>query len=170
MSIYSEIRAGIRHGVWSALESRFPNEETAPVLFSYVSGGEPDESYVAIHILSVDQIGHASTSTLADTQNKLSTVVNYDVTVQVSFCGSMAGEMALDFNQAINTRQVRDSFRSKSLGIKTKSNLRRIPQKRETKWVDFWNMDMSLTYAVNTIQVTDVVENFSFEGEVGSPS
>jgi hypothetical protein len=53
---------------------------------------------------------------------------------------------------------VREELQRYNLNIRTKTNIRRVPQKRDTKWVEYHNMDVVFTYAVNTQQIVDVVE------------
>lgn len=171
--IYSDVRQAIRKGALAAL-SEFP---TTPVIFSHTSGVEPAESYVVINILQIQQIGHAYTATLtsitgthgwslgfgynfseSDASPKLSIQANYNITAQFSFIGSQSGDMAQSFTQRLNNVLFREELIRNSLGLRTKTNIRRAPQKRDTKWVEYHNMDVVFTYAVNTQQIVDVVE------------
>lgn len=167
MSIYSEVRSAVRHGAWSTLKEIYIDEATAPIIFSHLSGAEVNESYVVINILSVDQIGHNQTSTLTNPTNQLSIIANYEVSVQFSFCGSEAGSLANTFSQRINNNPVVwEAFRKNKLGIMRKTQLRRAPQKRDTQWVEFFNMDVTFSYAVNTLQEVDVIEGLLFEDQI----
>lgn len=173
MSVYSDVRTNIRKGALAAL-AEFP---TTPIIFSHSSGTEPAESYVVINILQIEQIGQAYTSTLApitgtygwslgfgysfsesDATPKLDIQANYNAYVQFSFIGSQSGEMSQSFKQRLNNVIIREEFIRNNLGIRSKTNIRRAPQKRDTKWVEYHNMDVVFTYAVNTQQDVDVVE------------
>lgn len=162
MSIYSEVRAAIRKGSLKALEDYFPTstEQNAGIIFSHVSGPEPSTPYVVINILGHSQIGHQDQSTLADENEQLSIQVQYEVRAQFSFCGSLAGDMCQTFNQRIrNNVVVWEEFQKNNLQIREKSDPRRAPQKRETQWVEYWNMDVTFAYCVETRQDIDVVEH-----------
>ena len=39
-----------------------------------------------------------------------------------------------------------------------KSQIRRAPQKRDTKWVEYHNVDVTFNYVITTNQLIDVVE------------
>lgn len=153
--IYSDVRKAIRLGAIAAL-SDFP---TTPVIFSHLAGTEPAESYVVINILSITQSGHHITSTLTNTDEELSIQAQFEIFVQFSFVGSLSGDMAQSFTQRINNNPVAlEELKKNKLGLMRKSQIRRAPQKRETKWVEYHNMDVTFNYTVNTDQLVDVVE------------
>lgn len=152
--IFTDLRVGIRKGALEALKE-FP---TAPVIFSHESGSEPSVSYLVVNILQEEQVGKGYTSTLVNEDSELTIQANYNVYVQFSFIGSLSGDMAHSFTQRLNNVLVREELFKYGLGLRTKTNIRRAPQKRDTKWVEYHNMDVVFTYAVNTQQVVDVVE------------
>lgn len=155
MAVYSDVRKAIRLGAIAAL-SDFP---TTPVLFSHLAGTEPAESYVVINILSIEQQGHHSTSTLANANETLTFQVAYEIFVQFSFVGSLSGDMSQSFTQNINNNPLtRLELQRNKLGLMRKSQIRRAPQKRETKWVEYHNLDVTFNYIVITDQLVDVVE------------
>ena len=154
MSIYSDVRASIRKGALVAL-SEFTNPQ---VIFSHSNGTEPAESYVVINILQIEQVGKGYTSTLVNELDELTIQANYNIYAQFSFVGSKSGEMSQVFTQQLNNVLVREELQRNSLNLRTKTNIRRAPQKRDTKWVEYHNMDVVFTYAVNTQQIVDVVE------------
>lgn len=154
MSIYFDVGQAIRKGAIAAL-SEFPN---TLVKFSHDNGDEVPESYVVINILQQEQVGKGYTSTLVNEDNELTIQANYNVYVQFSFIGSLSGDMAQSFTQRLNNVLVREELIRNNLGLRTKTNIRRAPQKRDTKWVEYHNMDVVFTYAVNTQQIVDVVE------------
>lgn len=158
--IYSDVRKAIRLGAIAAL-SEFP---TTPVVFSHSGGTEPAESYVVINILSITQSGHHITSTLTNIDEELSIQAAYEVFVQLSFIGSLSGDMAQSFTQRINNNPVAlEELKKNKLGLMRKSQIRRAPQKRDTKWVEYHNMDVTFNYVVITNQLVDVVEGTVIE-------
>lgn len=155
MPIYSDVRKAVRLGAIAAL-SEYP---TTPVIFSHTNGTEPAESYVVINILDDEQQGHHITSTLTNTDEQLSVQVQYEIQVQFSFIGSLSGDLAKSFTQRINNNPVAlEELKRQRLGLMRKSRIRRAPQKRDTKWVEYHNMDVTFNYTVNTNQIVDVVE------------
>lgn len=155
MSIYSTLRPAIRD-VALVANIDYP---TMPVVYSHQNGSEPAETYMTINILNVDQIGHHSTPALTRANEILDVRVAYEVMVQFSFFGSLAGDAAHDFTQRINNNPlVFEELSKNKLGIMRKTNLRRNPQKRDTKWVESFNMDITFSYIINTPQLVDVVE------------
>lgn len=154
MPIYTDVRQAIRKGALAAL-SEYP---TTPVIFSHTNGTEPAESYVVINILNIEQVGKGYTSTLVNELDELTIQANYNVYAQFSFIGSKSGDMSQSFTQRLNNVLFREELIRNNLGLRTKTNIRRAPQKRDTKWVEYHNMDVVFTYAVNTQQVVDVVE------------
>lgn len=162
MSLYSDVRAGCRLVAISAL-SEYP---TMPVIFSHLNGAEPAESYVVVNILSIEQRGHAQTSTLTNTLEELSIAASYEILVQYSFCGSLSGEASQSFTQRINNNPWVFEQQGKSkLGFMRKSQVRRAPQLRDTQWVDYHNMDVTYMYTANTQQAVDVIESVILEDE-----
>lgn len=162
MSIYSSVRANIRKGAIAAL-SEYP---TTPVIFSHNNGTEPAESYVVVNILSIEQQGHHSTSAQTTTDYKLAVRVVYEVMVQFSFVGSLSGDMSQSFTQRINNNPTTlQALTKNNLGFMRKSQIRRAPQKRDTKWVEYHNLDATFNYIVNTEEVSDWVESVIVNSE-----
>lgn len=155
MSIYSDVRKGIRAGALKALGG-YTNPQ---VIFSHSNGTEPSESYLVISIQSINPQGRQSVSTLTDTQSRLTITASYEVFVQFSFIGSMSGEMSQSFTQRLGGNPIiGEEFQRNKLGFLRKSSIRRAPQKRDTKWVEYHNMDAYFSYSVVTQEVVDVVE------------
>lgn len=160
MAIYTDVRAAIRKGALAAL-SEFTNPV---VIFSHSGGTEPAESYVVVNILNIEQQGHHSTSTLATEDEELIFQIAYEVTCQLSFIGSLSGDMSQSFTQNINNNPLtRLELQRNKLGFMRKSQIRRAPQKRDTKWVEYHNMDVTFNYVVITNQLIDVVEGVVIE-------
>lgn len=157
MSVYSLVRTSIRNAALVAL-NEYPS---AQVIFSHAGGVEPVGSYVVINILSIDQQGHASTSTLTNESEELTVSGSYEILTQFSFVGKDSGDMAQSFTQRINNNPLSlEALGRNNLGVMRKSQIRRAPQKRDTQWVEYHNMDVTFNYIVRTQQLVDVVEHF----------
>lgn len=158
--IYTDVRAAIRKGALAAL-TEFTNPT---VIFSNSNGSEPAESYVVVNILNIEQQGHHSKSTLLNADDELVFQVAYEILVQLSFIGSLSGDMSQSFTQNINNNPLAlEELKKNKLGIMRKSQIRRAPQKRDTKWVEYHNMDVTFNYVVITNQLVDVVEGVVIE-------
>lgn len=162
MSIYSEVRQALRLGTLKVLEQYFPTTEAKDkgIIFSHLNGSEPSIPYVVIQIVQAVQSGRTSYSSAAtDVSEELTIINHYRITAQFSFIGTLAGDMAYDFNNAINNNVVMwEAFQKYNLSPVEKSNLRRVPAKRDTKWIEYENLDVVFTYAVKSTQVVDVIE------------
>ena len=164
MNIYSTVRGAIRNVTLKALD-----EFTNPlVIYSHANGNEPAGSYVAVSILNVDQTGRHVSSGLVEANGakfEETIKVSYEVMAQLSFVGSQSGEMAYSFYQRINNNPLvlEEAARNK-LGFMRKSQVRRAPQKRDTTWVEYHNLDVTFSYHVVTKQVVDIVEGITVEG------
>lgn len=144
--VYSSLRASLRNVALAAL-AEYPNVK---VIFSHQRDGtEPAGSYVVVGILSVDQQGHATTSTFTNPSEKLKIQSSYEVKCQFSFVGSDSGNLAYSFNQRINNNpNVIMALSKNNLGFMRKSQVRRAPQKRDTTWVEYHNTDVTFSYTV----------------------
>lgn len=174
MTAYSDVRKAVRRAVIQSLIEYFPDtaSQNAGIIFSHVNGSEPANPYVVINVLGIEQIGKHSTSTLADpTQNIVNVRASYEITVQFSFCGSTAGDMAQSFTQRINNNPLSfESLNREKLSVMRKSTIRRAPQKRDTQWVEYFNQDVVFSYIINTQQVVDWVEAVVIESDITSSS
>lgn len=166
MAVYSDVRQAIRKAALGSLKD-FTNPV---VIFSNGNGSEPSESYVVVNILSIEQQGHTSKSSLLNASNEIIFQVAYEVMVQFSFIGSLSGDMSQAFTQNINNNplSLQENQRQK-LGLMRKSQIRRAPQKRDTKWVEYHNMDVTFSYVVVTNQLVDVVEGVVIEENTTEP-
>ena len=173
MAAYSDIRKAIRRAAIQSVIEYFPTEadQNKLVFFSHTNSSEPASPYMVINILGIQQIGKHSTSTLADpSQNILNIRVSYEISVQFSFCGSTAGDMAQSFTQRINNNPLSfESLNREKLSVMRKSTIRRAPQKRDTQWVEYFNQDVVFTYTLNTEQPVDWVEAVVIEDAVNQP-
>ena len=162
MSIYSQVRQALRLGTLVVLNDYFPTTDAKNkgIIYSHTSGTEPTTPYVVIQIVKVNQEGRTSYSSYADEIENLTIVNHYKITAQFSFVGTLAGDMAYDFDNAIiNNTVIREAFQRLNLAPVEKSTLRRVPALRETKWIEYENLDVVFTYAVKTTQAVDIIEH-----------
>lgn len=100
----------------------------------------------------------------SDSTPKLAVQVAFEIICQFSFIGSLSGDMAHSFTQRINNNPVSlEELKKNRLGLMRKSQIRRAPQKRDTKWVEYHNMDVTFNYVIITNQLIDVVEGVVIE-------
>lgn len=166
MGIYTTVRSAIWKGTCKALEEYFPTveEQNASIIFSHQQGVEPETSYVVINPFGIFQIGSQEQPTLTDENEKIAIKVEYEVRAQFSFCGSMAADMMHSFTNRINNNVVVwEEFQRNNLQLRRKTDPRNAPQKRDTRWVDYWNMDVIFGYSVMSDQLVDVVEHVSIK-------
>lgn len=163
MAIFTDLQEAIRLSVIAAL----PDYPTTLVKFSHDNGPEPSSSYVVINVLNIEQQGHHSTSTrLSETTETQTVQASYEVMVQFSFIGSLSGDMSQSFTQRINNNYlVFEELGRNKLGVMRKSPIRRAPQKRDTKWVEYHNMDVTFSYTICTTQVVDIIEAVIIENQ-----
>ena len=155
MPIYSDVKQAIRLSTIAAL-SEYP---TTLVIFSHSNGTEPAESYVVINSFNIIQQGRVSTSSLVNENGTISFQVAFEIMAQLSFIGSLSGEMSQSFSNNINNNPVtRLELKRNNLGFMRKSQIRRAPQKRDTQWVEYHNIDVTFSYVVTTDQLIDAVE------------
>lgn len=153
--LFTSVQDNIRKVVITALKE-YP---TVPVIFSNMNGQEPAESYVVVNVLGIAQIGQHNTSSKLDSQNRQAVQVAYEVTTQISFIGSLSGNMSHSFNQRINNNYlVFEDLKRNKLGVMRKSSIRRAPQVREERWVEYHNMDVTFSYIAVTQDVVDLIE------------
>lgn len=171
--VYSDLRKAIRRAVIQSLIEYFPTQadQDKYIFFSHSGGTEPSNPFVVINILGIEQRGKHMTSTLANpTNNNLTVMASYEATVQFSFCGSTAGDMAQSFTQRINNNPLSlEALKKEKLSVMRKSNTRRAPQKRDTQWVEYFNQDVVFSYVVNTQQPIDWVEAVVIEDTLTEP-
>ncbi len=164
MNIFTTVRSAIRNVSLVALDE-FVNPL---VIFSHANGSEPPGSYVVVNILSAEQQGHHTSSGLTEASGltyEQTITAAYEVSCQLSFVGSQSGEMAYSFYQRINNNPlVFEELARNKLGVMRKSQVRRAPNKRDTTWVEYHNLDVTFSYHIVTKQVVDIVEGITVEG------
>lgn len=133
------------------------------VIWNYQNGTEPSSPYIGLHVLAQDQVGREEYSSYADETSttdvydiKIRAI--YEVTLQVNFYGSTAGDLSQKFYHNINSPYYWETLDKHNLSIMRKTSVRNIPQLRDTKWVDGFSFDLTLSYAYDSRQVIDVID------------
>lgn len=167
MTIYSNLETAVRN-VCLVANNNYPN---MLLNFSHQGGSEPVTSYASINILDMQQMGHHSTPALTNQLEQLDIRVAYEVMVQISFFGTDAGDASHLFTNAVNNNPlVLEAMQQNNLGLMRKSTLRRNPQKRDSQWVDSFNIDLTFNYIINTSQIVGIVEGLSIEDQTSGDS
>lgn len=183
MGIVNYLKVATRLGTLEALTQA--GYLSSPVIFSHQNAPEPSAPYCVINPLLINQIGRTEISTftddgywIEDTDGDISYSGNnlyqaeqfrnlyykttYEVQVQFTFAGSNAEDLAFYFHNAVcNNRTISSIYRKNGLSPMRKSSLRRSPQRRDTKWVDYWNVDVTFLYAVITKQDVDWIDSIT---------
>lgn len=156
---YVPIRRALVSAGKKALFAEFPTSEII------VSHSNPDqlselpESYGVINILSISSTGKTAISTGANEDSQVSLQAHYEIQAQFSFIGSQSADMAFCFYHNISANPVvfEELYKSKIAYLR-KSDVRRAPQRRETQWVEAFNVDATFNFIVNYQQVVDTVD------------
>lgn len=142
---------------------------TLKIVYSNQNGLEPTNEYVVISALDIKQLGMKDEASYIDPNSEdiLETVSHYTFCLRLSFMGDNSGNIGADFrHQLINNRKYFEIFQENKFGILKRTDLRRVPQLRESGWVESFNMDIDLSFAINTRQSYDWMEFITVNGEV----
>jgi hypothetical protein len=175
MSIYDSIGTSVQKVVTNALTRL---GYTNPlVIFKNQNAPEPAQTYCAIHILRASAKGKPTKSIfLEDVVGNVDVgrhyaQQHYEVLLQITFVGKDSGDMAFDFKQDLAVSQLtNEDFQREAMAILTHTDVRSNPSLRETRWVDSFNMDLSLSYSVQTNENLNWVEFITVNGiQIPSP-
>ena len=166
----SSISNIIKDAIYDSLKEilKGTGHKNTKVVFSDENGLEPKNTYCMVNILDRQRYGRTSESTFltADKEEMWRTEF-FKICLRLSFIGNSADEIAWDFDDSVPaSRTFLQEFQKRNLGYIQKSKLRRIPQPRETKWMPMWNVDIDLSFAIQSRQVMDWIEYISVDGEV----
>lgn len=174
MDIYTNLRKSLWRATAKSLQEYFPTTDAQNngIIFSHGNGLESSSPYVVINILGHTQQGRSEVASTTNETFELIYQTSYEVSVQYSFIGSTSGDMAHLFSQRMNGGNpfALESFRKENLGYMRKSEIRRAPQKRDTKWVEGFNQDFVFSYNIRTTQVVDWIESVILENKIIDPS
>lgn len=164
MSLYDDLYSQFRRILIDACS---PEYGDYPVIRSHQSGDELKSTYAVVNILSLPKTGSAMTSTLASTTDdvaySLRVMIPYQALVQYTFVGPDAGSMALHAhmrmtNSPVN-REYAQSFNLSQLNI---TDIRRLPQKRETTWCDQHTFDVTYSMILSFDKDVDIIKTIEY--------
>ena len=160
----------IKDAIYDSLEVilRDIGHKKTKVVFSDENGLEPKSTYCIVNILDRQRYGRTSESTfLTADESEMWRTEFFKICLRLSFLGESADSIAWDFDDSVPaSRAFLMEFQKRNLGYIQKSKLRRVPQPRETKWMPMWNVDIDLSFAIQSRQVMDWIEFITLDGEV----
>lgn len=155
MTIHTQVKTAVRNVALVALSEY----QSIPVIYSHQNGAEPNSTYCTINLLRLEQQGHGSVSSLTNLNKNIKFSAAYEVMIQFSFFGSQSGDACYSLTQRINNSPfVFEELAKNKLGVLRKSQVRFNPQKRETQWIDSYNVDVYFSYILETKQLIDYVD------------
>ena len=163
MSLYDTILATSKSTIIQSL-SEYPN---TPVIYDHESGGELKGTYSTVYLLNLEQVGRTSTSTRLNTGFEYFYETPYEATVQYSFYGKDAPSVAYSSHMRMaNSVLNRETSQASNMSIVRKSPVRRIPQKRETKYVEMCTYDVTYSFISGFTQTLQPIEQVVIEDTI----
>ena len=151
MNIYDSVK----QAVYTSCKKLLPDVK---LIHSHQGGQEPKGSYCALNILKADKIGMECESTFASPDQTIKSVSVYEVTIRFMFVGNDSGNLAYSFETVADNPAARFYFGTESLAVMRKGEVRRVPEKRDTTWVDSFTLDVVFSYAIETILPIETID------------
>ena len=171
MSLYDTVKSNVRSIVINSL-SEYPtlrDNANSHVIFSHQEGTEPVGTYCSLYLLSLDQVGKTSATTRLSTEQDLEFSAPYEATVQVSFIGKDAPSICYSsYMRLANALLNREYSQGFNLSILDKTPIRRIPQKRDTKWVEICSFDLTFFFIGSFKQTVGAINQIVYEDSITS--
>ena len=163
MSFYNKLQDALYDST-KAILAKIGDPNTK-VLFSHENIREPDDTYCLINNIKRVQHGRRDETafvTVVDGVGTSEFIAHYSLDIKLSFIGRDAEDVANDFqHNAKNNRSCLIEWERQNLGLLYVSDVRSVPQKRDTQWVDMFNMDIRLSFALSTIHEEDWIEKIT---------
>lgn len=135
--------------------------EHVPVIYAYTNAPEPKETYCALHIYKRKRSGRVQ-ETVGSPLDRVSEnfYTNYYVMcVQVSFVGNQSEEVAMEFEDSVfSSRQCIHALQRNLLGPIRQSSMRDLTELRESEWIKRYNIDLELSYAIQSHEEIDWID------------
>lgn len=161
----------LKDALWDVATAANLSHPTVPMIFSHQDNSELPETYGSINITMLPQKGRVATSTLLNLTSELDFRVAYEAVVTFNFYGSMSPQVAYDFNNNLNNNPLlAEQFHKHRLAFMRKGNLIRVPQKRDTQWVEGFSLVVTFSYITNTAQAVDPVEAVVIDAQLSGES
>lgn len=155
MNLYDSLKSAL----YTATKTYIPDNE---LIHSHQGGQEPKGSYCVINILNTDRIGMSEQSSYASSSQLVRSTSHYEVIIRYMFVGKDAGNLAYELETSIENPAARFAFGGESLAIMRKGEVKRVPERRDTTWVENFTLDVVFSYAVYNTQSIDTIENVSW--------
>ena len=140
MSLYDDI---LESGL-STLKNSLTDYPSTPVIKANKAEREPTTSYATVSLLSFEQVGKTTRGTHLNSSNSLWYEAPYEVTFQFNFLGKEAPSICLSSHMRMaNSVLNREHSQASNMSIIRKSEIRRIPQKRDTKYTEMLTYDVT---------------------------
>jgi hypothetical protein len=163
MSLYDDISRDIRVIIINSL-SEYP---TTPVNYSHDNGPEPSSTYASLYILSLEQVGRTQSTSRLSTDLDLEFQSPYNCTAQISFVGNDSTSIAYSSHMRLaNAVLNREFSQFRNLSITSKTNIRRIPQKRDTQWVEICSFDITFFFISSFKQTIGAINQVVYEDPI----
>jgi len=158
MGAYTELQ----DAVYDSIAPMFPAlDASGAILWGNMDNLEPESSYLSMFIIELEEQGRETNTWGYDASGDVivySTLNTYEATVQFSFRGSQSGDLAHLFKQRLNSPIFWEFLNQNNLSKMRTSQIRYLPQKRDTQWVDGFNIDVVFAYAYVTQENIDPIE------------
>lgn len=158
MGAYTELQ----DAVYDSIALIFPSlDASGAILWGNMDNLEPESSYLSMFIIEIEEQGREANTWGYDASGDVivySTMNTYEATVQFSFRGSQSGDLVHLFKQKLNSPIFWEFLNQNNLSKMRTSQIRYLPQKRDTQWVDGFNIDVVFAYAYVTQENIDPIE------------
>jgi hypothetical protein len=140
------------------------------LVFANQGGLEPPKTYCLMNIIDKTRVGRVQES-VGSPVNGISEnwyTNYYTLLVQISFIGKDSGDVMAEFEDSVfSSRRCLEYWQLHKLGAMSQSESRRIPQLRDTTWVPAYNIDLNLSFAIQSNEEIDWIESFIVEDTIG---
>lgn len=158
MGAYTELQDAL----YDSIAPIFPTlDASGAILWGNMDNLEPESSYLSMFIIEIEEQGREANTWGYDASADViaySTMNTYEATVQFSFRGSQSGDLVHLFKQKLNSPIFWEFLNQNNLSKMRTSQIRYLPQKRDTQWVDGFNIDVVFAYAYVTQENIDPIE------------
>ena len=132
---------------------------------SMTEGLEPESTYLSFDIPSLKEIGRSETTSYLLEDRKTYTKKSYQAFLQISSIGKGSGGLMSTISSRVpESDKLRAIFRKWGFSILNKTELRRNPQKRESEWVDTYNIGLNITFSYYFREDSDWFELVTIDG------
>jgi hypothetical protein len=168
MSLYKSIQDSLEGIVKNGLVD-YP---TAPVIYSHSDGTKPNNTFITIDILYIDQAGMTEQSGRLSEVGDIEYFTPYTMLVNFAIAGKNAGNVGMSLYQRLkNSALNRKLCQLSNLSILDKSSFTKNNYPDGNKWIEYFNFTARFYFishftetvnAVESIVVEDVTNSLTF--------